>query len=145
MHPCFNVDEIVRLLACQLVASKAEATAVSLACCCKILEDPVLATLWAKAQHQLGPLLRCLPQEVWEEEDGIFVSQAKFHALYFPCSYPLFESLSLESRRKMNGSFSKSTLGECGSSKWMASKTPYLRKFSFCCNSVPPTPLSFPG
>ena len=73
MHPCLNVDEILRLLACELVAAEAKATAVSLACCCKNFEDPVLDVLW-ESQDRLTPLLKCFPQEVWKEEDGSFVS-----------------------------------------------------------------------
>jgi hypothetical protein len=75
MHPSLTVDDILHLLACELVESELEATAVSLACCCRTFEDPVLNVLW-KTQEQLTPLLKCLPQEVWEEEDGMFVSQA---------------------------------------------------------------------
>ena len=74
MHVCLNVDEIVRLLACELVASKANATAVSFACCCKKFQEPVLDALW-KTQDRLTPLLKCFPQDVWEEKDGDFVSQ----------------------------------------------------------------------
>ena len=73
MHRCLTVDEILRLLARELVASGAKATAVSLICCCKGLEDPVLDVLW-ETQDQLTPLLKCLPQEVWKEEGGSFVS-----------------------------------------------------------------------
>ncbi|KAF9786379.1 hypothetical protein BJ322DRAFT_1059294 [Thelephora terrestris] len=71
MHPCLSVDEIIRLLACELVASKAKATAVSLACCSKRLEGAVLDVLW-ETQDRLTPLLKCLPQEVWGEENGKF-------------------------------------------------------------------------
>ena len=42
MHACLNVDEIVRLIAYELVASGGYATAVALARCCKSFEDPVL-------------------------------------------------------------------------------------------------------
>jgi hypothetical protein len=73
MHPCLNVDEILRLFARELVASGAKATAVSLACCCKDFEDPVLDVLW-ETQDRLTPLLKCFPQEVWKEEGGSFVS-----------------------------------------------------------------------
>ena len=73
MHPCLNVDEILRLLACELVASEAKATAAALACCCKSFGEPVLDALWEK-QERLTPLLKCIPQEVWVEEDGEFVS-----------------------------------------------------------------------
>ena len=74
MHSCLRVDEILRLLASELVESGAEVTAVSLACCCRSLEDPALDALW-KTQDRLTPLLKCLPQEVWREEGGSFVSQ----------------------------------------------------------------------
>jgi len=72
MHPCLNVDEILRLLARELVESEAKATAVSLACCCKDFEDPVLDALW-ETQERLIPLLECFPQGVWKEEGGSFV------------------------------------------------------------------------
>ena len=65
MHPCFCVDEIVRLLACELVASGEKTTAVALACCCKSFEDPMLDALWA-TQEQLYPLLNTFPEGVWE-------------------------------------------------------------------------------
>jgi hypothetical protein len=73
MHPCLNVDEVLRLLARELVGLGGEATVVSLACCCKGFEDPLLDVLW-ETQDQLTPLLKCFPQEVWKEEDGSFVS-----------------------------------------------------------------------
>jgi len=64
MHACLNVDEIVRLIALELVASGGEATAVCLACCCKSFEDPVLDALWA-GQRLLLPLLKSFPGDVW--------------------------------------------------------------------------------
>jgi hypothetical protein len=74
MHACLGVDEILRLLACELVWSEAKATAVALACCCKSFEDPVLDALW-ETQEQLFPLLKSLPEGVWKEgEDGNLVS-----------------------------------------------------------------------
>jgi len=72
MHACLNVDEIVRVIAYELVASGAKATAVALARCSKSFEDPVLDTLW-ETQGQLLPLLRSLPRNVWNE-DGCKVS-----------------------------------------------------------------------
>ena len=63
MHPYLNVDEILRLLACELVDSEAKSTAVSLACCCKTFEDPVLDALW-ETQSKLFPLLKSLPADV---------------------------------------------------------------------------------
>jgi len=73
MHSCLSVDEILRLFACELVASEAKATAVALACCRKSFEDPVLDALW-ETQNQLAPLLKCFPPGVWEQEDGSIVS-----------------------------------------------------------------------
>lgn len=75
MHLCFGVDEILSLFARELVMSEAKATAVALACCCKGFEEPVLDALW-ETQDRLTPLLKCIPQDVWEEEDGSFVSHA---------------------------------------------------------------------
>jgi hypothetical protein len=73
MHECLGEDDILRLLARELVASGAKATAVSLACCCKLFEDPALDELW-ETQYQLFPLLKSLPVGIWEEKDGCFVS-----------------------------------------------------------------------
>ena len=66
MHSCLNVDEILRLIACELVASKAQATAVALACCCKSFEDLALDALW-ETQYGLFPLLYSLPGDVWDK------------------------------------------------------------------------------
>ena len=68
MHTCLNVDEILRLIACELVASrgKGKVTAVALACCCKSLEDPMLDVLWV-TQGRLLPLLKTFPEDVWNE------------------------------------------------------------------------------
>ena len=74
MHACLRVNEIVRLLACELVVLEAKATAVSLACCCKTFEEPVLDALW-ETQDRLTPLLECFPRDVWKGKDGKFVSQ----------------------------------------------------------------------
>jgi len=83
MHRCLSVDDILGLLACELVASEAEATAVALACCCKGFQDPVLDAVWG-TQDRLTPLLKCFPQEVWEERSGNIVGHimaATFFAL----------------------------------------------------------------
>ena len=66
MHACLNVDEILRLIASELVVSQGGATAVALACCCKSFEDPVLDTLW-ETQYQLFPLLESLPGDIWKD------------------------------------------------------------------------------
>lgn len=74
MHRCFSIDEIIRLVACEIIESENGATAVSLACCCKGFEGPVLDVLWT-TQDKLVPLLKCLPQDSWEESDENFVSR----------------------------------------------------------------------
>ena len=66
MHVCLNVNEIVRLIACELIESRNKATAVALACCRKSFEDPVLDALW-ETQEGLLPLLKSLPGDVWDE------------------------------------------------------------------------------
>jgi len=73
MHSCLNVDEILRLIACELAVSGAKATTVSLACCCKSFEDPVLDALW-ETQGELFPLLKSLPGNAWKVEAAQFVS-----------------------------------------------------------------------
>jgi len=85
MHACLNVDEIVRLIAHELVVSGGEATAVGLACCCKSFEDSVLDTLWAE-QEMFLPLLRSLPGDVWKE-GGYSVSAPTM------CLFPLFSTV----------------------------------------------------
>lgn len=73
MHACFSVDEIVRLLACELVASGGGVAAVALARCCRALEDPVLDALW-ESQDRLRILLETFPESVWDEAFQAFVS-----------------------------------------------------------------------
>ena len=82
MHACLNVDEILRLIARELVTSKGKGSAVALACCYKGFEDPVLDALWAE-QDQLLPLLKSFPGDVWNE-GGCTVSASTmgvFHCL----------------------------------------------------------------
>ena len=66
MHSCLHMDEIVRLVAHELVTSDGVATSVALACCCKSLEEPVLDVLW-ETQEKLLPLLKTLPGDIWDE------------------------------------------------------------------------------
>ena len=94
MHPCFSVDENLKLLARGLVALEAGASAVALACCCKSFEGPVLDVLW-EIQDQLIPLLKCFPEDIWEEEDGRFVSPL---AAFI---FPLFNPFYLKSFRRI--------------------------------------------
>jgi len=73
MHACLNVDEIVRLLACELVMSGGRGSAAALARCRKSFEEPVLDALW-EAQDQLRPLLKSFPEGVLDEKGGKWVS-----------------------------------------------------------------------
>lgn len=73
MHPCLDVDEIVRLLAHELVASEEWSAAVALACCCKKFEDPALGALWG-IQEEFHPLLDTFPEGVWNETSQDLVS-----------------------------------------------------------------------
>ena len=63
MHRYLRGDEVLRVIAHELVASKEWATAAALACCCKVFEVPVLDTLW-EVQSRLLPLLESLPSDV---------------------------------------------------------------------------------
>ena len=116
MHACLNVDEIVRLIACELVASNEEVCAVALACCCKSFEDPVLDVLW-RTQVRLFPLLESFPGDVWHE-GGHTVSAPRTH---FSLSSTIrSDSLSNGSLRRWNGPISRKTLEGCRSSLKLA-------------------------
>jgi len=82
MHACLNVDEIVRLIAHELVVSEGGASAICLACCCRSFEDPVLDALWAK-QWSLLPLLKSFPGDVWKGY-GYDVSVQTTRIFFFP-------------------------------------------------------------
>ena len=116
MHPCLSVDDILRVLARILDESEAKTTVVALACCCKAFEEPMLDELW-RTQDELGPLLKCFPQDVWKEEDGCLVSLSAKLITFLQTQPFDLKSLSIESRRKRNGLTPESTLGECGSSQ----------------------------
>lgn len=71
MHVCLRVDEIVRAIASELVASyKGSIDGVALARCCKSFEDPALDAMW-EAQDNLIPLLKTLPRDVWDKEECV--------------------------------------------------------------------------
>ena len=144
MHPCFNVDEILRLLASKIVASEANKTAVSLACCCKSFNDPVLDALW-ETRVELTSLLKCLPQEVWEERDRHFVSQLTVFLLSVLNFWFGSRSGSGKFQRKQNGLISESTLGGCGTSKYTPLRILLFWTSCFRCNSAPQTSPFFRG
>ena len=70
MHPCLRVDEIVRIIASELVASKWKATTVSLACCCKGLKEPALDAVWETQDEGFAPLLGTLPEGVLVSDES---------------------------------------------------------------------------
>ena len=84
MHTCLNADKIVRLIACELVASGAKGTAVALARCRKNHEDPVLDVLW-ETQEKLLPLFKSLPGDVWEEDR--YIVSAPTTRLFLPLNH----------------------------------------------------------
>ena len=77
MHPCLRVDEIVRLVASELVEFGGQGSSVTLACCCRSFEDPVLDAQW-ECQCDMLPLLGSLPGDVWNER-GCTVSIPMTH------------------------------------------------------------------
>jgi len=109
MHACLNVDEILRLIACELITSKGRAAAVALACCCKSFEDPVLDVLW-ETQNRLTPLLNSLPGGVRNKCRRAVSAPTTY---VFSPSIVSFLSLSKDSRQPWNGPASGSTLEGC--------------------------------
>ena len=110
MHACLYVDEIVRLIAREIIASGRKAVAVALACCCKSLEDPVLDELW-ETQKELNPLLKSLPGGVWDSRGRMVCSSNMIRS---PSAQALrLVSLSKDSRRSWNGPAFEDTLEGC--------------------------------
>jgi hypothetical protein len=107
MHPCLSVDEILRLIACELVTSGGQATTLALACCCKSFGGPVLDALWA-TQDQLLPLLKSLPEDVWKTRGRYTVSATATHFSFSSTIW--IDSLSRDPQRRSNGLVSGSTL-----------------------------------
>ena len=58
-HRIFEIDELARLISCHLVSSH-RASAVSLACACRSLEEPALSSLWER-QDSLTTLIGVSP------------------------------------------------------------------------------------
>ena len=65
-HRVFKISEPTRLIASQLVITSL-GSAVSLACACRYLEEPVLCVLW-ETQESFECLLETLPGGVWNYE-----------------------------------------------------------------------------
>ena len=82
MHRCLCVDEIVRLVAQELVDADEWATAAALACSCKSFENPVLDTLWT-IQCDFIPLLKTLPEDVWDPNHKVSIAKMIFPPAQF--------------------------------------------------------------
>jgi len=63
-HRALGIDEILREVAAWVVNTHPP-TAVSLACCAKLFEEPALRALW-ETQKELPTLLKTLPPDCWE-------------------------------------------------------------------------------
>ena len=127
------MDEIVRFIACELITSRAKATAAALAGCRKGFEDPVLDALW-ETQEELLPLLKTFPGDVWKD-GGCAVSAPTVHV--FPSLNRLVLKSFKDYRRRRNGPAFRSTLEGCESSELAISKNPSLRRCSRFYSSTP--------
>jgi hypothetical protein len=70
MHHCLTIQEIVRLITefCGDGESEADrCTLIATASTCRAFEEPALDRLWYTLKS-LRPLLKCLPQDAWEEK-----------------------------------------------------------------------------
>ena len=74
MHHIFELDEIIRLIANNLVDIGCNRGALSLACCCKLLSVPVLDTMWEWEQTDLTTLIMTFPPDLWEATPHAIVS-----------------------------------------------------------------------
>ena len=90
MHPCLHVDEILRHVASEVVASKGKGTAVALARCCKSFEDPVLDVLW-ETQEGLIPLFGSLPRGVWNDDECDVGAPTVFVLHSLKHTFPVFQ------------------------------------------------------
>ena len=67
-HRALMVDEILRGVTAR-VTRRHPPTAVALACCSKVFEEPALSALW-KIQDELPTLIKTLPSDTWELHIG---------------------------------------------------------------------------
>lgn len=65
-HQIFHIDELLRLIIDELVATNPR-TAVALAATCRSLEEPTLSSLW-KEQRSLDNLVKVLPNYTWVQD-----------------------------------------------------------------------------
>lgn len=73
MHHVFEVDEILRTIAFNVMYQLGGPDAVSFACCCKSFSAPALDALWGMGYYDFTHLLRTLPQTTWTVVGGAFV------------------------------------------------------------------------
>ena len=74
MHHAFEVDEILRFIASNIVYEDRK-DAISFACCCKSFSaPPTLDTIWGICQWDFTRLLQTFPPSVWTIVDETFVS-----------------------------------------------------------------------
>ena len=114
-HRALAVDEILREIIAHVVDIHPP-TAISLACCAKSFKEPALSALW-RIQDGLLTLIKTLPPDSWEvvplgprSESRIVRDSPRMLYLVRLSTYARFGYRpSLESRRRMNGSGSKST------------------------------------
>lgn len=89
MNQVFYIEELVRRIAFNAEdGSPGSASLLALACCCKILEDPVMDVLWQRQKHLLI-ILQTLPADCWTITDRVYVSGmiCQFsRPLILPCS-----------------------------------------------------------
>jgi hypothetical protein len=64
MHRCLKIEEILCIIS---KFTRCKSDLIALALTCRILRDPALEALWEHLQD-LGPLIRCLPEDLRNEE-----------------------------------------------------------------------------
>ncbi|OJA16452.1 hypothetical protein AZE42_03794 [Rhizopogon vesiculosus] len=79
MHRALLVDEIVHTILQDVKLSATDM--INFASTCSTLSSPALNIMW-RVQHNLGPLIMCLPQDTWEirEDNIIHLSREPFPA-----------------------------------------------------------------
>jgi hypothetical protein len=68
MHRCLLISEIIHLICAELGGVCAKKSLAGLAQTCLAFREPALDALWYEL-HGLLPLVRCMPQDLWVEDD----------------------------------------------------------------------------
>ena len=90
MHRCFGILEVLRNVVEHVGADKEHGsrTLVALSTTCKMFHDAAQDVIW-RNQTGLLPLLRCLPQVVWDDE--AFLEMKVFvRCPSFKCTFSVF-------------------------------------------------------